>query len=69
MKIYREDGWKAEVEVLKDESDDKWYRYTLKVIRTIRPSQIYKPTPDGEVFSVDQMKGVSFGGMWTLSDD
>lgn len=69
MKVYREDDWKAEVTVLKDESDSIWDRFTLKVERTLRKSRMYKPTPDGHVFSVDQKKGMVFGGMWTLRDN
>ena len=68
MKIYREDGWKAEVEVLKDDSDEKFKRYTLKVLRTLRDSPLCKTPPDGEVFNVMQTKGCAYGGMWTLRD-
>ena len=69
MKVYREDDFKAEVEVLKDESDAQWARFTLRVVRTLRASKIYKPTPDGEVFSVDRKKDAHWGGMWTIRDE
>lgn len=66
--IYREDGWKAEVEVLEDRSDAEWMRYTLKVTRTLRDSPLYDSPPDGDIFWVDWKKGVACGGMWTLSE-
>lgn len=69
MKVYREDDWKAEVEILKDESDEKWDRYTLKVLRTLRESKMYSPVHDGTIFTVDHLKGVAFGGMWSLSEE
>lgn len=67
--IYREDDWKAEVEVLEDTSDDEWERYKLKVVKTLRESRMYKSTPDGEIFSVEQKKGIGFSGMWHLTKD
>ena len=48
--IYKEDDWIAEVKILKDLSKGKLERYKLKVIKTIKKSQIYKPTKDGHVF-------------------
>lgn len=67
--IYREDDWKAEVEVLEDNSDDTWDKFKLKVVRTIRKSAIYKPTEDCAVFEVSKMKNVCCGGMWSLSEE
>ena len=64
--IYSEDGWEAVVDILEDTSDKGWDRYKLKVIRTIRESPIFKTPEDGSVFSVDQLKGCCFGGMWHL---
>lgn len=69
MKVYREDDWKAEVEVVKDESDSEWDKFTLKVIKTLLESKMYQPTRDGTVFEVTQLKGVTYGGMWTLRDE
>ena len=66
MKIYKEDDWFAQVEVLRDDSDEKWYRYTLKVIKTLKHSKIYDDVPDGTVFNVDKMKGVHSSALWTL---
>ena len=39
MKYY-EDDWVAEVEIVKDKSDDDFISYDLKVIRTIQESKI-----------------------------
>jgi len=64
--IYSEDDWKARVEILEDNSDDKWERYTLKVIETLNVSRIYNPTEGGEEFDVTHKKGCAYGGMWHL---
>ncbi len=65
--IYQEDDWEAEVLVLADKSDAECKRYTLKVVKTIRASHRYTPTPDGEIFSVKQQNNVFWAGMWHLS--
>lgn len=68
--VYREDDWKAIVEVLEDTSDNEWKRYKLKVVRTLVESRIYNPTPDGEEFDVCHLRsGGSFSGMWHLDTD
>ena len=66
--IYREDDWEAEVEVLENNSNDEWFKYKLKVIRTLCKSKRYIPTSDGHIFSVSKRKGNdNFGfGMWSL---
>lgn len=53
---YHEDDWIAEVTLLKDSSDNKKIEYELKVIRTIRESKIYKPTPNGTVFTAFKLR-------------
>ena len=68
--IYREDDWKAEVEILEDNSDEKFSRYKLKVIKTLRASNLYKPTKDGTIFCVDVDKSCGHQcGMWSLSNN
>lgn len=67
--IYREDDWIAEVEIVKDMSNNKWRRFELKVIRTIRPSRIFKPTPDGTIFVCDEKKKYQGMGGWSLRED
>ncbi len=68
-KIYQEDDWIAEVEILEDLSDDEYERYNLKVIRTIQESRIYKPTQDGEAFIIElNKKYSSYMGGWSLRD-
>lgn len=65
--IYREDDWKAIVQVLEDNSDEEWKRFKLRVIRTLAESRIYNPTADGEEFEVSHLRnGGSFSGMWRL---
>lgn len=54
--IYQEDDWIAEVEILKDNSNDNIEDYELKVIKTMRESRIYNPTSNGTIFKVWQDK-------------
>ena len=67
--IYHEDDWIAEVEVVKDTSDDEYTRFELKVIRTIRESKIYKPTPEGTTFVCECNKKYPGRGGWSLRDE
>lgn len=67
-KIYQEDDWIAEVEILEDLSDDEYERYNLKVIRTIRESRIYKPTQDGETFTCECNKKYPGMGGWCFRE-
>jgi len=66
--VFTEDDFIAEVEVLEDNSDEEWKKYKLKVLRTIRPSAIYKTIPDGHIFEVSLRKRIAFGGMWNLEE-
>lgn len=63
--IYTEDDWKAEVEIVEDNSDSEWARFTLKVVRTINPSRIYSAPKDGAIFSVSCKRGCE-GEIWRL---
>lgn len=68
--IYREDDWKAEVEVLKNMSDDKYEKHELRVIKTIRKSRMYKTPEDGHIFEVMHLKGSGYYcGRWSLTED
>jgi len=49
---YREDDWKALVEIVEDQCDDEWIKYKLKVIETLHKSRMYKPVEDGHIFEV-----------------
>ena len=49
--VYTEYGWTAEVEILKDNSDEEKYSYTLRVIRTYADGTLGSH-PDGHEFSV-----------------
>lgn len=66
--VFSEDGWKAEVEILKDTSDEEWHRYDLKVLRTLRESRIFIAAVDGTVFHVEQLKNGAWCGMWHLEE-
>ena len=70
MMIYREDDWMGEVEIVKDLSNDEWLSYELKVIRTIRESKIFKPTPVGTIFRCDWRKDTcQQAGGWSLREE
>jgi len=49
MKYY-EEGWLAEVYLVKNLSKKDWEGYRLKVIRTLTPSPTFNSIDDGEVF-------------------
>ena len=49
--MYTESGWTAEVEIVSDDSDDKHYRYTLRVIQTLADGYLGR-LHDGHVFNV-----------------
>lgn len=68
MLIYREDGWVAEVETVKDLSDKVWEKYELKVIRTIQESRIFKPVPDGTVFECCSRRDCKGMSGWSLGE-
>jgi len=68
VRTFREDGWRAEVEVLEDTSDAEWERYKLKVLRTLRHSRIFKTPPEGHVFDVCSRRDAGcYNGAWHLS--
>ena len=69
MLIYREDDWIAEVKIVKNLSDKIWDKYKLRVIRTIRESNIFKPIKDGTTFVVDCKKIYSGMGGWSLKEE
>lgn len=58
--IYFEDGWKARVEILQDNSDSEWEKYQLKVIETLEDSAIFDTPPDGDVFEVSNKRNCGF---------
>lgn len=65
-KVYREDDWVAEVEILEDNSTDEAESYKVKVIGTIQQSKMYKPTPDGHIFEPYKLRKGTWGGNWSL---
>ena len=63
--IYSESGWVAKVEILEDNSDDEWYRYTLKVLKTLEDGIFTSPS-DGHVFIAEADKKYMHYVDWTL---
>ena len=61
--IYQEDGWVANVKVVKDNSTDREDHFTLKVLNTIRHDHYHESPPNGKVFKVMQAKDL---GLWSL---
>ena len=67
---YREDGGKALVEIVRDDSDDEWERYELRILSIERhPSFGPADWAAGDEFSCSLKRGVAFGGMWTLTPE
>lgn len=66
--IFRDSGWKAEVIILKDESNEEQEIYELAVIKTLRPSPYFGARPDGDVFTVSAVRQYRFYSDWSLSD-
>jgi hypothetical protein len=66
--IYRESGWVARVEILEDNSDEKWTRYKLKVIDTIREPTMFKTPGSGMEFEVERNKEYSSYLCWSLDE-
>ena len=62
---YSEDGWVADVEILEDSSNDEYYNFKLKVIRTKRDSYYFKTPPDGDIFDVSNLKNCGYN-CWNL---
>lgn len=50
--IFREEGWKAEVNILEDNSDKIWEKYKLEVVKTLRESRFLNTPPDGHIMDV-----------------
>jgi hypothetical protein len=70
LAIFREDGAKFLVRILKDESDDKWKRYDLKIMKVYHQAWHGGKGEVGEEFSVDHLRTCgAYGGMWTLATD
>jgi len=64
--FYHEEGFIYKFKVLKSDCDEKWERYTLKVLEIIQENPIFVPAKVGEEFSCDKQKGVACGGLWSL---
>lgn len=64
IKMYKEDDWIAQVEIIKNNSNDEWERYALKVISTIQNSKIYVTAMNGDIFEVEQQRGMH---LWRLN--
>jgi hypothetical protein len=65
VRIFQQDGWMAEVEVI-----EEWVSYKLRVRRTLRQSRFGQTPSDGTVFNVSRRKdGGSCSGMCRLSAD
>ena len=63
--FYTESGWRAEVEILEDNSNADEYRYRLKVVKTFTDG-ILGRLPDGHVFTAFSVKKYTAYCGWTL---
>lgn len=66
MPIYREEGFKLEVQVLRDESDETWERYVLKVLNVLRQSRVVRTPVIGEEFSAQARRDSKLYVGWEL---
>lgn len=66
--IFRESGWKAEVIILEDKSNEEEEKYVLAVVKTLRRSPYFGARPDGDVFTVSAVRQYRFYSDWSLSD-
>jgi hypothetical protein len=64
--LFREDGMRAVVNVLENNSDEKFDRFKLEVVKVEQSSSMFKDPEIGEVFSVEQSNEGVWGGMWSL---
>ena len=69
MKVYTEDGWKAEIEIIENFSDAETEHFRVKVIRTIQESPIFNSPADGEIFEPMKLRGMGGGGFWQIVDE
>ena len=65
--FYHETGVIYQVEVLKNNSDKEWEKYSLRVKRIV-DSGIFEPPKIGEVFDCEKMRGSCISGIWHLLD-
>ena len=68
--IYREDGWKAEVELLSTERDDKGVSMTFRIIQTLMLPRFINPEAipkNGEVFTAWKSHNAGAYG-WSVDD-
>lgn len=66
--FYHEEGEVDKVTVVKNNSDSEWERYVLRVEEVVRTNDFFKPAEIGETFRCDKTRGVSYNGLWHLSD-
>ena len=64
--VYTESGWTAEVEIISDDSDDKNFRYTLRVIQTLADGYLGR-LHDGHIFDIFAVKEYAAYCGWRLS--
>ncbi|QWU17369.1 hypothetical protein SAMN04487895_104247 [Paenibacillus sophorae] len=67
--IFRESGWKAEVKIIEDKSNEEEERYVLEVVKTLRPSPYFGARPDGDTFEVFANRQYRHYVDWQLSID
>ena len=69
-RVFYENGWRAEVELVSTEEEDGGVKRTLKVLRTISESSYVDPAAhpkEGETFLVWVKKGFEHYAGWTLN--
>lgn len=64
--IYTESDWQAVVEIVENNSDSSWEKYTLKVVEHLKKSKYYKNPPAGFIFEVLVKNGYKAYAGWNL---
>ena len=65
--FYHETGVIYQVEVLENNSDKEWEKYSLRVKRIV-DSGIFEPFEIGEIFECEKRRGPYISGLWQISD-
>ena len=66
LAVYKEEGWVGLVEVLSDNSDDKFIAYSIKVLRTICNTGVFPNFADGRIFNISIARDFCGYSLWEL---
>jgi len=67
--VYSEDGMASVVEVLKDNSDKEWERFSLKIVKVLSQSPTMKDVTEDEEFDVAAKRNFRMYCGWDLNEE